>query len=384
MQSATTGVSPVRPATLLLAGAVALLAVVAGVAFAVPALAAPDAGSETTTSSAAAAVDPARPTARLVHGPNCSDGYVRVEVTNGTADHTVTLQYDGADVGTAVTLAPGEETLLEGPEVDGGERVDVQVAVSGGDGAESPLPLGDYTRPTQADCDAAGNPQPTSSAPPSTPSSTSPSTSPSTTRPTTPTTTSPSTPSTASPSTGGPSATSTAPPASSSTGPSTPSTTPRPTTGAPSTSAGTGTTGAGSATSPPGGAASAGQVAPGSVVTIRGTGFTPGEPVTVTLVGAAAPLATVTADEQGRVEAVVQIPQDVVLGPAVVQLVGEESAAATQVALDVAARDSAPVTGSTPWPLVAAGLVLLAVAAALVAATRRPRPDDWQPPAGSA
>jgi hypothetical protein len=120
------------------------------------------------------------------------------------------------------------------------------------------------------------------------------------------------------------------------------------------------------------------------VVTIRGTGFTPGEQVSVTLVGAAAPLATVTADEQGRVEAVVQIPRDVVLGPAVVQLVGEQSAAATEVALDVAARESTPVTGSTPWPLVVAGLALLAVAAALVAATRRPRADDWQPPAGAA
>jgi hypothetical protein len=120
------------------------------------------------------------------------------------------------------------------------------------------------------------------------------------------------------------------------------------------------------------------------VVTIRGTGFDPGEQVSVTLAGATSPLATVTADEQGRVEAVVQIPRDVVLGPAVVELVGEQSSAATQVALEVAARETGEVAGSTPWPLALAGLALIAVAAAMVAAVRRPRADDWQPPTGAA
>jgi hypothetical protein len=121
------------------------------------------------------------------------------------------------------------------------------------------------------------------------------------------------------------------------------------------------------------------------VLTIRGSGFAPGEQVTVTLDGSSAPLATVTADEEGRVEAVVQIPQDVLLGPAVVRLVGSESAAATEVGLEVAAREATDPTGRTPWPLMAAGLALLGVAVALATrAARRPRSDDWQPPAGSA
>ncbi len=133
---------------------------------------------------------------------------------------------------------------------------------------------------------------------------------------------------------------------------------------------------------PVGGSSSTGQVSPGSVLTIRGTGFAPGEAVTVTLAGSTAPLATVTADDQGRVEAVVQIPQDVVLGPAVVRLVGTDSASATEVALQVAARDTPGSSGRTPLPLMAAGLLLLALATALaVRAARRPRADDWAPPA---
>jgi len=377
VRSATTGAVAALPATLLRTGVAALSAVLAGVLLAGPALAAPEPDpSGAPTSSAAAAVDPTRTTAQVVHGPNCTDGYVRVQVTNGTADRTVVLQYDGADVGAPAALAPGERTTLEGPEVAGGATVDVQVAVSGTDGTADVVPLSSYTRPTREDCDAVGNPPPTTSTPTGGPTAP-PTTSTPTTTPTTPPTTTPptTTPTTAPPTT-------TAPPAT--TSPTAPATTaPRPSTGAPSspTSAPAAPS---SPAAPPGGTASAGEVAPGSVVTIRGTGFTPGEQVSVTLVGAAAPLATVTADEQGRVEAVVQIPRDVVLGPAVVQLVGEQSAAATEVALDVAARESTPVTGSTPWPLVVAGLALLAVAAALVAATRRPRADDWQPPAGAA
>ncbi|SCX39946.1 hypothetical protein SAMN03159343_0840 [Klenkia marina] len=366
MRSATTGTVAVRPATLLRTGVLTLAAALTGVLLAVPALAAPETSEPPSTSSSAAVVDPARPTARLVHGPNCTDGYVRVEVTNGTAGRTVTLQYDGADVGRSVTLGPGEQTVLEGPEVAGGAQVDVQVAVSSTDGAGAPIPLGTSTRPAQQDCDAVGEPQPTSPAP------------------TTPPTTTPAPSSTPAP----PPASTSAPTTAPTTPPTTsrpPTTTPAPTT-APAPSPGTTTAppASSSAAAPPGGTASAGQVSPGSVVTIRGTGFAPGEQVTVTLVGTGVPLATVTADDEGRVEAVVQIPQDVVLGPAVVQLVGEESAAATQVALDVAARERPAAVAGTPWPLVAAGLALLAVAAALVAATRRPRSDDWPAPAGPA
>lgn len=382
MRSATTGApaigpatprpTPPRsgPATSVPVLALALAGVLMGVLLAGPALAAPEPDPSAGPTASAAVVDAGRPTARVVHGPNCSDGYVRVQVTNGTAEHTVTLQYDGVDVADPVTLEAGAGTLLEGPEVDGGQTVDVQVTVTGADGPEAPLPLSDYTRPTQQDCDAVGNPSPTptTSAPAPTSSTPAPTTSAAPSTSPVPTTPVPTTPA-----------------------PTTTPTTPRPTpsaTTAPSPTAPTGvptpSSSTGGPTGPAGGSASAGQVSPGSVVTIRGSGFDPGEQVSVSLAGIATPLATVTADEQGRVEAVVQIPRDVVLGPAVVQLVGQESAAATEVALEVAARETTEVAGGTPWPLAAAGLALLAVAAALVAATRRPRADDWQPPAGAA
>jgi hypothetical protein len=374
------------PATLVRGGlalsATVLVTVLAGVLLAGPALAAPEPDpSATSTAStsapptaSAAVVDPARPAARVVHGPNCTDGFVRVQVTNGEAERTVELQYDGAGVGSAATLAPGEQTTLEGPEVTGGTTVDVQVAVSGADGTADVLPLGTYTRPTQQDCDGVVDPPPSPTPPTSepTPTTTAPAPTTSETPPTTPTT---------------PSTTPTTTPRPPTSAPTTPRPTPSTTTSAPasggSTAAPTSAPTGGPA-APPGGTASAGQVAPGSVVTIRGTGFDPGEQVSVTLAGATSPLATVTADEQGRVEAVVQIPRDVVLGPAVVELVGEQSSAATQVALEVAARETGEVAGSTPWPLALAGLALIAVAAAMVAAVRRPRADDWQPPTGAA
>ncbi|SDO84858.1 hypothetical protein SAMN05660199_02662 [Klenkia soli] len=366
MLGATTGAVPARRPALLGGGAVTLVLLVAGVVLAAPALAAPATGepTETTGTTSAALVDPARPTARVVHGPNCTDGFVRVQVTNGDVDHTVALQYDGADTGSPATLAAGEQTTLEGAEVDWGTVVDVTVAVTGAGGAEPAVDLGTYPRPSQADCDAVTAPTGTTS-PTAVPPSTSGPTSQPTTPPTAPTTT-----------------------------------TPRPTTSAPTTTPGTrpstSPTGAPTATAPPAttgtttqppvdGSTSTGQVSPGSVLTIRGSGFAPGEQVTVTLDGSATPLATVTADGEGRVEAVVQIPQDVLLGPAVVRMVGTDSAAATEVSLDVAARAETDPAGRTPWPLMAAGLGLLVVATTLAtAAARRPRADDWEPPTGQA
>jgi hypothetical protein len=367
VRSATTGPVPVRLPTLLQSGVLALAMTLAGVLLAAPALAEPTETPAPST-TASAVVDPARPTARLLHGPNCSDGFVRVEVTNGSAEHTVTLTYDGVGTGAPATLAVGERTVLEGAELDWGTRAEVGVAVTGVDGPEEPLDLGDWTRPTEEDCAAVTGPTGTTS-PPTAPTSTGGTTTssgpsgPPTPRPT------PTTTATPRPTTG------------------TPSTSPRPTSEAPATP-----TSSGGSTSPSvagaaptvGGSSSAGQVSPGSVLTIRGTGFAPGEAVTVTLAGSTAPLATVTADDQGRVEAVVQIPQDVVLGPAVVRLVGVDSSSATEVALEVAARDTPGATGRTPWPLMAAGLLLLALATTLATmAARRPRRDDWQAPAGA-
>ena len=385
MRRAMPGAVPARRPALLPTGALTLALLVAGVLLAGPATAAPTTTPEptagTTSSPAAAAVvDPARPTARVVHGPNCSDGFVRVEVTAGNAARTVALRYDGAGTGSAVDLAAGERVTLEGTEVAPGTVVAVSVAVGGPDGDEQPVDLGTYPRPSTEDCEAVTGPTgPTGTTAPTTPpTGTDPTTPPTTSsaptttpRPTTPapSTTRPTTPPTSGPSTGP------------STGPSsgpTPAPTPGSTTGPAPTATAT-------PDGPVGGSTSTGQVSPGSVLTIRGSGFAPGEQVTVSLDGSTAPLATVTADDQGRVEAVVQIPQDVLLGPAVVRLVGSDSTAATSVALEVAARDTVEHATRTPLPLLAAGLALLGAAVGLATvAARRPRTDDWQPPAGTA
>ncbi len=196
MRSATTGPRPVRLPTLLHSGVLALVVTLTGVLLAGPALAEPTATPAPST-TASAIVDPGRPTARLVHGPNCSDGFVRVEVTNGTQEHAVVLTLDGTPQGSPRTLTPGEQVVLEGGELDGGATADVAVAVTGTDGAEGPVELGTYTRPSAEDCAAVGGPTtgptPTTGAP-GTPSTTPPTTSPSpTTRPSpsAPTTTSP-------------------------------------------------------------------------------------------------------------------------------------------------------------------------------------------------
>ncbi len=391
MPSATPAAVPARRPGPLRTGALTLALVIAGLLLAGPARAAPGTTSAPATSAPAASaalVDPTRPTAQVVHAPNCSDGFVRVEVTGGTADRTVALLLDDVAAGSPVVLAPGARVTLEGGEVGWGTTVAVAVAVGGPDGDEQPIDLGTYPRPSEQDCAAVTGP--TGTTPP-------------TSTPPAPTPPAPTPPAPAPPST-------TAPP--SGTAAPTPSTSPRPTSPRPPTPAPPTTTGTRPSTPTPsgptsgsvpgpttdpapsttaapevpvGGSSSTGQVAPGSVLTIRGSGFTPGEQVTVSLQGSSTPLATVTADDRGRVEAVVQIPQDVLLGPAVVRLVGSDSTAATEVALEVAARDAVEPTGRTPVPLLAAGLALLGVATALVTvAARRPRAEDRQPPAGSA
>lgn len=106
-------------------------------------------------------------------------------------------------------------------------------------------------------------------------------------------------------------------------------------------------------------------MSPGGVVTVRASGFEPGEPVDVRMAGGTELLNTVTAAADGSVEAVVQIPRGVALGAATLELVGSESAATAEIGLQVAAR-AAPVTERTGSPAVlAAGLVLLTAAGSL-------------------
>jgi hypothetical protein len=112
------------------------------------------------------------------------------------------------------------------------------------------------------------------------------------------------------------------------------------------------------------------------VLTIRATGFTPGEPVTVSMLGVDGPLTTVTAAEDGSVEAVVQIPRGAALGTATVELVGGLSAATAGLDLQVAARTQPVRERTTSIPVFAAGVALIGAGGVLgLVAARRSRAD---------
>jgi hypothetical protein len=310
---------------------------------------------------AAAIEDPRRPTAEVVAGPSCGPGLVRIAVTNGTAVHQVALVFDGSGEQDSALLAAGGQATLVSEDLDWGRTVDVSLAVTDAQGvAEDPIEFGTYTRPSAEDCaaisptTAEASPGPSTVATTTTPGTTAPTTGSadptSTRRPTTPTPSVPSTP-----------ATSTPPPRPSTPGPTSSAPVPVPGDEQPSGSAG---------------GASAASVPPGGVLTVRATGFTPGEPVTVSLLGSAGPLTTVTAEQDGSVEAVVQIPRGAALGAATVQLVGVRSSATAGLDLQVAARlqPVAQQTGSLPVSATGVGLMTAAGLLGLMAA-RRSRAD---------
>jgi hypothetical protein len=361
-----------------LSAAVVLLAA-AGVALAAP---------------AAAAGDSRRPTATVTHGPSCGPGVVRTLVTNGSEPHTVALLLDGL-AGQDVVVPAGDQVELVSPDVDWGVTVHVLVAVTAADGTpEPPLDLKTYTRPSAEDCAAVTSPTsgsappPSSSAPPATPDvpATPSGTEPETTPPTTGTpvpsttgvpTTTPHTstvPTTTVPTTTGPTTTvprTPRPGDPTTSGPGTGTTSAAPQAGGPPRTSGAGTP---SATAGPAASSSAAAVSPGGVVTLRATGFTAGEPVTVTIPGIDEPLTTVTAAADGSVETVVQIPRDAELGSTTVRFTGTDSATTAGLDLDVAARDRV-VPESTGSPAaVAAGVALVAAAGTLgVMGARRSR-----------
>jgi hypothetical protein len=297
---------------------------------------------------AAALEDPRRPVAEVTHGPSCGPGVVRVHVANGSRPLSVALVFDGAVVQDAAALGPGDRVELGSADVAWGTTVHVSVTVADAAGAaQLPLDFGTYTRPSRADCDAlVPLPEPGVAGPD---------------RATTALPGAPSVPA------GGTKVPAPLPPmgvggASSVPGPGqplpgpqavpvgdrTPSRVPDQVTAAP--------------------------VAPGGVVTVRGSGFTPGEAVDVSLDGVAEPLATVVAAADGAVEAVVQIPRGADLGSVTVQLVGRTSSATSGLDLQVAARQQSLAGSSAPEPVFASGAALLVAGVALgVAAARRPR-----------
>lgn len=271
---------------------------------------------------AAAIADPARPDARVTHGPSCRPGGLVVEVTAGTVPYFVRLATTRTPAGEdEATIAAGTTVVLRSDDVDWGETIDGRLEYAARDDSGvtyvDELDTYSFTRPTQEDCEAALAPGP--STPPS------------------------------------PSAT-VLPPSSAEQ----PSGTPSPS--------------AGGQTSPPGGS-----------VTLLAAGFLPGERVTVLLHGSDTVLASATAGPDGSVAVEVRIPERTSAGPARVDMVGHDSETSTDVELQVAAHASAAGNGLAELvPLVAAASALVATVAALVSVVGRQRAGSRGAPLRSA
>jgi hypothetical protein len=294
-----------------------------------------------TAAPAAAIDDPSRPDARVTHGPSCRPGGLVIEVTAGTTAYSVRLATTRRPAGEdEAVLAPGGTAVLRSGDVAWGETIDgrLEYAAQDGSGATYVDELEHYsfTRPSQEDCAAITAP--------------------------------------ASPEPAGPPPTQTATPAPSA---STPSTAGQPAPAPPPSAAG-GTTAATvqpveTRTTAPSAGESAGrastrEVPAGGTVTLHGSGFLPGERVTIRLHDGGAVLGTTVAGPDGTVRVEIQIPRGTAAGTARVDLVGDSSAAVADVELQVAAEQSPVASRGTMslWSLVAAATALVASVAALV------------------
>jgi LPXTG-motif cell wall-anchored protein len=140
-------------------------------------------------------------------------------------------------------------------------------------------------------------------------------------------------------------------------------------------------------------------VARGQQATVSGAGFGPGEQVTVILYSSPVVLATATTGADGSLSTVVTIPADTTLGThevvamnatwadrtprtlrATIQVTdGAPVVTATPVTAQVLSSSATPSTGSgslprtglDPWPLILAGLAMVAVGSVLLARFRR-------------
>jgi hypothetical protein len=116
-----------------------------------------------TAAPAAAVDDPARPDARVTHGPSCRPGGLVVEVVAGTAPYSVRLASTRTPTGEdEATLAPGERVVLRSDDVAWGETIDgrLEFAAADGSGVMYTDELDEYsfTRPTEEDCAAVAAP----------------------------------------------------------------------------------------------------------------------------------------------------------------------------------------------------------------------------------
>lgn len=120
---------------------------------------------------------------------------------------------------------------------------------------------------------------------------------------------------------------------------------------------------------------SASTVGLGAPLTVNGTGFLAGEPVTITLFSTPVQLATATADRNGVVTQQVTIPADLEPGDHQLELVGQTSGARVRVAIEVLGAAATPgtlaATGDRTVLEVFVALLLVLAGGALVRTGRR-------------
>jgi hypothetical protein len=114
-------------------------------------------------SPAAAVDDPAKPDARITHGPSCHPGGVVVEVTGGTADYDVVLATTRSPGGEDSARVPaGKTVVLRTDGVAWGETIDGRLEYTPVDGAGGSfvdeLEGYTFTRPAEEDCAAIAAP----------------------------------------------------------------------------------------------------------------------------------------------------------------------------------------------------------------------------------
>jgi len=294
-----------------------------------------------TAGPAAAAEDTSRPQARVLMGPSCRPGGMVIEVVARTTAYTVRLattrRPEGED---EATVSPGASVTLRSGDVAPGETIDSRLEYTALDGSGTSYvdELDDwtFTRPTEADCRAA------TAAPSTAPGSTAASSS------------------SAAGGAQGPDAQGTdaqgaavpgQQPTSGQTGP--PTVTPAWNEGR----------------------ATVQSASPSGTFTLAGTGFQPGERVTVHLHGSGVVLGSATAGRDGTVHTAVQLTDRWDPQGAAVDLVGDLSEVTAGVLLAPASLQTPAGSGGDGelWSLLAAAVALVGTVAALVSVAGQQR-----------
>jgi hypothetical protein len=296
------------------------------------------AGGVVLAGPAAAAQDPAAPQVTVLRGPSCDPGGMQFEIVAGDVGYAVRLATtrhpDGED---ETRLEPGQRAVLTTDDIGWGETVDPRLEYAALDGSGrtfvDDLDGWTMTRPSRADCAAIA-------APPAAP--------------------------TGAAAASGATGSATEGAAAGSAGSQT-----RDSTRQPPAAQTTAVVASGAAAED---GASARAVAAGRWITVRGSGFTPGETLTVHLHGRSAVLGRGMAGPDGTGLIALRVPA-AASGPTRLDVVGATSRATAGLRLLVAAQRTAADPAAHPFslPALAALLSLVGAGGAVVAAGRRLR-----------